>query len=124
MVIDKMPDQLKLDYGLWTRKAVKELIEREFGNVLAINTIGDYLRKWGFIPQKPAKCAYEQCLQKVQKWLDEEYPKIKEQANQEDAEIQWGDETGIKNQCNHGRSYAPKERTPVKRSMSKKFSVT
>ncbi|MDP3311770.1 helix-turn-helix domain-containing protein, partial [Lutibacter sp.] len=23
MIIDKMPDQLKLDYGLWTRKAVK-----------------------------------------------------------------------------------------------------
>ena len=28
MIIDKMPDQLKLDYGLWTRKAVKELVER------------------------------------------------------------------------------------------------
>jgi len=25
MIIDKMPEQLKLDYGLWTRKAVKEL---------------------------------------------------------------------------------------------------
>jgi hypothetical protein len=23
MIIDKMPDQLELDYGLWTRKAVK-----------------------------------------------------------------------------------------------------
>ena len=28
MIIDKMPDQLKLDFTLWTRKAVKELVER------------------------------------------------------------------------------------------------
>jgi hypothetical protein len=34
-----MPDQLKLDYALWTRKAVKALVEREFGVVLAINTM-------------------------------------------------------------------------------------
>ena len=25
MIIDKMPDQLKLPYGLWTRKAIKDL---------------------------------------------------------------------------------------------------
>jgi len=52
MIIDKMPDQLKLDYALWARKAVKELVEREFGVILAINTMGDYLRKWGFTPPK------------------------------------------------------------------------
>jgi transposase len=124
MLIDKMPDQLKLDYALWTRKAVKELVEREFKVVLAITTMGDYLRKWGFTPQKPKKKAYEQCDKKVQKWLDEEYPKIREDAKKEEAEIHWGDETGVKNSCQHGRSYAPKGKTPVKQRMSKRFSVT
>lgn len=123
MIVDKMPDQLKLEYALWTRKAVKELVEREFKVKLAINTMGDYLRKWGFSPQKPKKQAYEQCPKKVQKWLDVEYPKIKEKAKKEQAEIHWGDETGVKNQCNHGRSYAPKGKTPVKKNMSKKFSI-
>ena len=123
MIVDKMPDQLKLPYGLWTRKAVKELVERELKVVLAITTMGDYLRKWGFTPQKPKKRAYEQNEKHVQKWLKQEYPKIKKQAKKENAEIHWGDETGVKNQCNHGRSYAPKGKTPVKRSMSKKFSV-
>jgi transposase len=123
MIVDRMPDQLKLDFALWTRKAVKELIEREFGIVLAITTMGDYLRKWGFTPQKPKKKAYEQCPKKVQKWLDEEYPAIKQAAKEENAIIYWGDETGVKNQCNHGRSYAPKGKTPVKKSMSKRFSV-
>ena len=123
MITDTMPDQLKLDFALWTRKAVKELVEREFGIKLGLTTMGDYLRKWGFTPQKPKKRAYEQCPKKVQRWLDEEYPTIKAKAKAEDAEIHWGDETGIKNSCNHGRSYAPKGKTPVKSSMSKRFSV-
>jgi len=123
MIIDTMPDQLKLDYALWTRKAVKELVEREFGVVLAINTMGDYLRKWGFTPQKPKKMAYEQCSKKVQKWLGEEYPAIQKRAKDQNAEIQWGDETGIRNNCQHGRSYAPKGKTPTKKSMSKRFSL-
>lgn len=122
-IIDKMPDQLKLDFALWTRQAVKELVEREFGIVLAVNTMGDYLRKWGYTPQKPKKRAYEQDDKKVQKWLNEEYPEIEKQAKAEDAEIHWGDETGVKNQCNHGRSYAPRGKTPVKQSMAQKFSV-
>lgn len=123
MILDTMPDQLKLPYSLWTRKAVKELVEREFGIVMAINTMGDYLRSWGYSPQKPKKKAYEQCSKKVQKWLDEQYPMIAKRAKQEDAEIHWGDETGVRNNSQHGRSYAPKGRTPVKKSMAKRFSV-
>lgn len=123
MITDVMPEQLKLDYALWTRRAVKELVEREFGIVLAINTMGDYLRSWGFSPQKPKKLAYEQCPKKVQKWLDEEYPTIKKRAKEEDAEIQWGDETGVRNSNQHGRSYAPKGKTPTKKHKSKRFTV-
>ena len=123
MILDTMPDQLKLPYSLWTRKAVKELVEREYGITMAINTMGDYLRSWGYSPQKPKKKAYEQCSKKVQKWLEEEYPAIKERAKNEGAEIQWGDETGVRNNSQHGRSYAPKGRTPVKKSMAKRFSV-
>ena len=57
MILDKMPDQLKLPYGLWTRSAVIELIKREFGIKLAIRTMGDYLSSWGYTPQKPKKRA-------------------------------------------------------------------
>jgi transposase len=123
MLIDTMPDQLKLDYALWTRKAVRELVKREFDVSLAINTMGDYLRTWGFTPQKPKKRAYEQRPAEVQHWLEHAYPAIKKQARAEQAEIHWADETGVRNSCQHGRSYAPKGRTPVKKSMAKRFSV-
>lgn len=123
LIRDTMPDQLKLAYGLWTRKAVAELVEREFKVHLANSTMGDYLRSWGFTPQKPKKKAYEQCPAKVKQWLDHEYPKIEQKAKVENAEIHWGDETGVRNDCQHGRSYAPKGRTPIKKSMAKRFSV-
>jgi transposase len=123
MIIDVMPSQHKLDFALWTRGAVKELVFQKYDIKLAINTMGDYLRKWGFTPQKPKKKAYEQRPVEVQKWLEESYPAIKEQAHLEGAEIHWGDETGVRNDCQHGRSYAPKGKTPVKESMSKRFSI-
>jgi transposase len=123
MILDTMPDQLKLPYALWTRKAVKELVLKEFGIELAINTMGDYLRKWGYTPQKPKKRAYEQNPKAVQKWLSEEYPAIVKKAKKENAEIHWGDETGSRNSNQHGRSFAPKGRTPIKKSMAKRFSV-
>ncbi len=123
LIVDKMPDQLKLPFSLWTRKAVKELIEREYGIVLAITTTGDYLRSWGFTPQKPKKKAYEQNPKAVKKWLEEDYPQIKKKAKSENAEIHWSDETGVKNSSQHGRSYAPKGKTPVRRTMGKRLSI-
>ena len=123
MIVDKMPNQLKLNFALWTRKAVKELVEHEFGVILAVNTMGDYLRKWGYIPQKPKQRVYEQCSKKVRQWLDEVYPKIKTQIKETDAELHWAEERGLKNHYNHGKSYTPKEGTPVKTSMSKHFSL-
>lgn len=123
MITDTMPDQLKLPYGLWTRKAVQELVEREFAIKVARTTMGAYLRSWGFTPQKPKKKAYEQRPAEVRKWLEEQYPAIKERAKREKAEIHWGDETGARNDCRHGRSYAPKGKTPTREGMAKRFSV-
>ena len=113
MIVDKSPDQLKMAYVLWTRKAVMELIEQETGIQMPVRTVGDYLKRWGFTPQKPVKRAYEQNPKAVQRWLEEDYPAIKARAKAEDAEIYWGDETGIRNDSQHERGYAPKGKTPV-----------
>ena len=123
MIIDVMPDQLKLDFALWTTKAVKELITREFSISIGRRAVGNYLNSWGFTPQKPKKRAYEQSAKKVQDWLEDEFPAIKKKAKEESATIHWGDETGVRNSNQHGRSYAPKGQTPIKRHMSKRFSI-
>ena len=123
LITDKYPDQLKLDYVLWTRKAVMELIEQETGITMPIRTVGEYLKRWNFTPQKPAKRAYEQNPKAVKKWLDTEYPKIKSKAQKENAEIYWGDETGIRNDSQHERGYAPKGKTPIVKLNAKRASL-
>jgi transposase len=75
--------------------AVKLLIKQRFGIEMPIRTVGEYLKRWGFTPQKPVKRAYEQNSEAVKKWLETDYPLIASRAKEEKAEIHWGDETGI-----------------------------
>jgi len=124
MLVDKTPNQLKLPFALWTRKAVQEAIMAHHGVNLPIRTVGEYLSRWGFTPQKPIKRAYEQQPERIKKWLNEEYPCIAQRARKERAEILWGDETGISSEDNRGRGYAPKGRTPVVYGPGKRFSTS
>jgi len=110
---DKRPEQLKMPFALWTRKAVKQLIKLLFDIDMPIRTVGEYLKRWGYTPQKPLRRAYEQNPKAVQKWLEEEYPSIKARVQKEKAEIHWGDETGLRNDSQHGRSYSPRGKTPA-----------
>jgi len=113
LIVEKRPEQLKMEFALWTRAAVGQLIEAEFKIKLSVRGVGKYLKRWGFTPQKPIRRAYEQSPEAVKKWLDEEYPEIAAKAKKEGGEIHWGDETALVNTHVHGRSYAPKGETPV-----------
>ena len=86
-----------MDFCLWSRAAVGLLIEHQHGIKLPVRTVGKYLKRWGFTPQKPIKKAYEQRPEAVQAWLDEHYPAIEAQARAEGGEIHWGDETALVN---------------------------
>ncbi len=89
LIIDKSPNQLKLSFALWTRDAVRLLIEQRCEFSMPIRTVGEYLKRWGFTPQKPAKWAKEQSTPAVASWLLKEYPAIEKRAKQEKAEIYW-----------------------------------
>lgn len=124
LIVDKCPEQMKLPFALWTRKAVQELISQRFGIQLPIRTIGEYLKRWGYTPQKPLKRAYEQKPQVVKKWLEEKYPEIKRRAQFEKADIYWGDETGLSSEDNRGRGYSPKGKTPIRYGTGARFSTS
>lgn len=109
------PDQLDLPFALWEREAVRDLVQTRFGVRLALRTVSDYLRRWGFTPQRPIKRALERQDAAIQAWLAEHYPKIAARAKAEGAAICWGDETGISNQPVYGRSSAPQGRAPLLR---------
>jgi len=119
LICSNTPDQLKMTHALWTRRAVSELIMQRFGMALPVRTMGLYLSRWGFTPQKPIRHAYEQSPAAVRKWLIHDYPLIAARAKREGAQIHWGDETGLRSNDVRGRSFAPKGKTPVVRINSK-----
>jgi transposase len=123
LLVDKTPDQLKLSFALWTREAVRLAIKQIYGKDLPLRTISDYLKRWGFTPQKPTKRAYEQNPKLVAQWHETVYPEIQALAKQEKAEIHWGDETGIQNDAYNARGFAPKGKTPVVRINATKSRV-
>ena len=122
LIADRCPDQLKLPFALWTREAVRLVIERKTCKRLSLSSIGRYLRAWGFTAQRPIRRATERCEADVQAWIDTEYPEIATRAKAEKAEIQWADETGLSNQANYGKSFAPKGETPVIPRPAARFS--
>ena len=123
LLVDKTPDQLKLSFALWTRDAVRLAIKQIYGRDLPLRTISDYLKRWGFTPQKPTKRAYEQNPKLVAQWHETVYPEIQARAKQEKAEIHWGDETGIQNDAYNAKGFAPKGKTPVVRINATKSRV-
>lgn len=113
LIADRCPDQLKRPFALWTRDAVRQLIEERYGLSVSVWTVGRYLKRWGFTPQKPLRLAYEQNPEAVQKWLEQDYPAIRRQARTERAQIHWGDEMGMRSDHQAGRSYGLRGHTPV-----------
>jgi transposase len=114
LIIERCPDQLGLPFSLWTREAIGMLIQRETEVRLSSrSTISSYLRDWHFTPQRPRKRATERREPEVRRWLERDYPAIARRAKAEGAEVHWGDETGLSNQANYGRSFAPVAQTPV-----------
>ncbi len=109
----KLPDQLKLPFGLWTRDAVQQLIEKQYAVKLSRWQVGRYLKAWGYTPQKPINKAFEQKPEKVKEWLEKEYPAIEKNAKKEKAIIYFGDETGMRSNHQAGTTYAPAGETPV-----------
>ena len=113
LIIEKNPKQLKFDFALWTRRAVRALINRKFGIDLSLSRVGVYLRSWGMTVQRPALRAIEQGSERVKKWKEHDYPEIATRAALENAVIYWSDETAVKHDSNWVTGYSTKGQTPI-----------
>jgi transposase len=107
---------------LWTREAVGFIIQKKINIKLSKWTVGRYLAKWGFSPQKPARRAIEQDPQAIERWFKIEYPIIHKIARKENATIFWGDEMGLRSDHNVGRTYGLKGKTPIVKRTGNRFS--
>ena len=102
------PQALGIPHALWTRRAVRQLIQQEFALDLADRTVGQYLRRWGYTPKKPSRRGRRQDPDEVEQWLLDTYPALEAQADREKAEILWTDEVGVAADHHPGTGYARK----------------
>jgi transposase len=119
----KAPEELQSASALWTRPAVRDLIRQQLGLRLPIRTVGEYLRRWGYTPQKPVRKAYKQGPKAVTEWLEETSPQSEKRAAEGGGEVHWGDETGVRSTCQHSRGYARPQDTPELKVPAGRFSV-
>jgi transposase len=118
------PRQHGFDFGLWTRKIVQELIEREFGVRLGLTAVGMLLAKLGLTPQKPLQRAYQRDPEAIAKWQSEVYPGIAKNARARGAEIYFWDESGFRADAVHGLTWGVKGQTPEVRVPGQRQSVS
>lgn len=107
------PRQYGLDFGLWTRAVVAELIARKFGIKLGLTATGELLAKLGLTPQKPLQRAYQRDPEAIATWQRETFPAIARQAKAERAEVFFWDESGFRADAVHGKTWGVRGRTPV-----------
>jgi len=122
-VTSKNPLQLKFSFALWTARMVGQLIHQRFGIKLSKASVCRLLGQLGLTPQRPVWRAYQQKPEEVQRWLQEEYPKIKCLARQKKALIFFGDEAGVRSDHHAGTTWALKGKTPVVSSTGARFGL-
>jgi transposase len=123
IIVGDNPRQMSLPFALWNRRAVMQLVKKLFNIDMPIRTVGEYLLRWGYTPQRPAKRALERSGFKLRQWLHETYPVIEARAKAEGAAIYWGDETAVAEDGHWVRGYAPKGQTPILVSMTKRYGL-
>ena len=118
------PRQYGLDFGLWTRAVVAELIEKKFGIGLGLTAVGELLAKLGLTPQKPLQRAYQRDPQAIEKWQRETYPSIARHAKEQGAEVFFWDESGFRADTVHGKTWGVRGQTPVVQRPGQRQSIS
>jgi transposase len=107
------PRQYGLDFGLWTRSIVAQLIEQRFGIGLGVTAVGALLAKLGLTPQKPLQRAYQRDPEAIERWQRQIYPTLARRAKRQGAEIHFWDESGFRADTVHGKTWGLRGQTPV-----------
>ena len=120
----KDPRQYGLDFGLWTRSVVADLIERKFNIRLGLTAVGELLAKLGLTPQKPLQRAYQRDPEAIEKWRREIYPSIATTAKAAGGEVYFWDESGFRADAVHGKTWGVKGQTPVVERPGQRQSIS
>jgi transposase len=120
-MLKRGPREFGFRPALWTRGLVRQLIQKEFGIALSEVRVGQILREMNFSLQRPVHKAVQQDPEATCKWREEEYPKIRAEAEEAGATVYFGDEAGVRADHHAGTTWAPVGR---RRSSNRRASGT
>ena len=112
-VTQKSPLQYRFEFALWTRDMIQVLLRDQFRLRLSLSSVGRLLKQLGLSCQRPMFRAIEQDPRRVEAWKRDEFPAIQALAKQENAEIWFGDESGLRSDYHAGTTWGAKGQTPV-----------
>lgn len=118
------PRQYGLDFGLWTRRVVAELITQKFGVTLGVTAVGELLARLGLTPQKPLQRACQRDPEAIERWQRETFPGIARQARAEGAAAYFWDESGFRADTVHGKTWGVRGQTPVVHRPGQRQSIS
>ena len=99
---------------LWTAKRVAELIQRHFGVEFSPHHVRTILTKYlGWTSQRPTRQLKERDNDKIQRWIEQDFPRILRDALKKGAYLVFIDESGFMLAPIVCRTFAPRGKTPV-----------
>jgi transposase len=99
---------------LWTAKRVAETIRKHFGIECSSRHAWTILRRYlGWTSQKPIQRLKERDDAEIQRWRDQDFPRILREATQKEAYLVFIDESGFMLEPIIRRTFAPPGKTPI-----------
>jgi transposase len=120
----KTPQQWKFEFALWTLELIGEVVRARFAVSLSKPTLSRLLRTLGFSVQRPLYRAWQQDPGVVERWLADEFPKIRRAARKAGATVFFADESGIRSDYHTGTTWSPRGQTPIVKATGARYSVT
>lgn len=122
-VITKDPRAFGYAEALWSRRIIQSLIEKKFNVRMSLSSIGELLKRLGITPQRPLRRAYERDKEAVERWQQEEFPRIQARAKRRNALVLFLDEAGIQSDATLGSTWGERGKTPIVKTSGQRQKV-
>ena len=112
VVLESSPEDFGYDTTLWTCDLLAQLLSERYGVQVVGATINHHLHELELTNQKPNYIPREQDPEEVERFVNEEFPKIQKFANKIGADVGFEDEAGVDLREHSGKTWGARGLRP------------